>query len=281
MGRDAVDFAVAGRRRADRCHTFAVVILFDLDDTLLHDAKSAQQAFVAAAERAWRRHQIDPAALTASVRARARELWHGSPTHRYARVIGISHWEGLWARFLGDDPNLTELRVWAPSYRLESWRRALLDHGIDDLQTAGELADAFPVERRARHELFPDALPALDDLGRDHPLGLVTNGAPDLQREKIRGTDLARHFEEIVVSGELGYGKPDPRVFAVALERLRTPPDDAVMIGNSLESDILGATRAGVRAIWLNRDGAPPDPEITPDAEIRSLAQVRSALAAP
>ncbi len=257
-----------------------MVILFDLDDTLLHDAASTQQAFVAAAERARRRHRIDPEALTASARARARQLWRAAPTRHYAQAIGISYWEGLWARFLGDDPNLTELRVWAPSYRLESWRRALLDHGVDDLQTARELADAFPVERRARHELFPDALPALDDLGRDHPLGLVTNGAPDLQREKIRGTDLTRHFEEIVVSGELGYGKPDPRVFAAALDRLRTLPDGAVMVGNSLESDILGAVRGGLRGIWLNRDGVPPDPDITPDAEIRSLAEIRSVLAA-
>lgn len=107
-------------------------ILFDLDDTLVVEGAAADAAFLATCERAHEKHGINPEALHQSVRYHARELWRASTTITYCRAIGISSWEGLWARFLGSDPNLQILRAWAPTYRREAWFRALADHSVSD-----------------------------------------------------------------------------------------------------------------------------------------------------
>ena len=234
-------------------------VLFDLDETLVMEAASNDAALLATCERARRRFGIDPQSLTNAVRQRAQELWHASPTIDYCRDIGISSWEGLWARFTGDDPGLTALREWALAYRHEAWSRALADHGVHDPAFADDLAAAFPTERRARHVPFDDAKAALEDLRDACRLGVLTNGPPDIQHEKLEGAGLAHYFDAVVVSGDVGIGKPDPRIFHLALEQLGASPEDAAMVGDSLPRDIVGARRAGVMAVWVNRAGARPD----------------------
>ena len=69
-------------------------------------------------------------------------------------------------------------------------------------------------------------------------------------------------------------GKPEPPLFRQTLARLGVEPSQAVMVGDSLFSDIAGARRAGLFAIWLNPDGLPADPQRTPDLAIRSFAEL-------
>ncbi len=212
------------------------------------------------------------------MRRHARSLWRASPTIAYCRAIGISSWEGLWARFLGGDPNLKILREWAPTYRREAWSRALAEYGVCDVPFAEQLAAGFQEERRARHIVFPDAEAALKDLRETRRLALVTNGAPDLQREKLRGANLAAYFDAIIISGEVGVGKPDPRIFALALDQLGVIPERTAMVGDSLVRDVMGAQQAGLRAIWINRSGDKCGEEVTPDAQIASLSELRDVL---
>jgi putative hydrolase of the HAD superfamily len=255
-------------------------ILFDLDDTLLVEVASAEAAFLATCALAQERYGVDAEALCQTVRGKARELWHAAPARSYAVAIGISSWEALWARFLGDEPNLRALRAWAPTYRRESWTRALVEHGIDDLPFAERLSETFPRERRALHVVYPDVEPVLKEMRKTFRLALLTNGAPDLQREKLAGSGLEPYFDAVVVSGEVGVGKPDPRLFALALDRLEVLPGEAVMVGNSLRSDIAGAQGAGIRAIWVNREGKAIGGEVVPDAQIESLDELERALTA-
>jgi putative hydrolase of the HAD superfamily len=232
----------------------ASAVCFDLDDTLIVERRAADEAFVAAAARAAPRG-IAPEALAASARLRARELWQTSPAHGYCRLVGVSSWEGLWARFDGDCAELAALRAWAPGYRAGAWRLALRDHGCDDAALAAELADAFQAERRARHQCFPDAGPLLAALRGRRSLALITNGLADLQREKLRACGLEEVFDVVVVSADVGAGKPDGAVFRRALELLRVSPANAVMIGDSWERDVLGARAAGMTGILLDRSG--------------------------
>lgn len=255
-------------------------ILFDLDDTLVVEGAAADAAFLATCERAHEKHGIDPEALHQSVRYHARELWRASTTISYCRSIGISSWEGLWARFLGSDPNLKRLWAWAPTYRREAWFCALADHGVSDLSFAEELSATFLSERRARHTLFPDVEDSLTHLREVYQLALVTNGAPDLQREKIQGANLAQYFNTILISGEVGVGKPDCRIFGIALDPLAASPSETVMIGDSLTRDILGAQRAGLKGIWLNRSGSDATDQVTADVQITSLNQLHERLLA-
>jgi phosphoserine phosphatase len=246
-------------------------LLFDLDETLVLEEPAAVAAFDATARTV---AGVDGARLAVEARAHARTLWYAAPTHPYCRRIGISSWEGLWCRFEGDGADICSLRAWAPAYRRDAWARALADQGLHDPGLAEELGERFAVERRARHHTFEDVAAALDDLA-GHPMALVTNGAACLQREKLAASGLAERFDAVVVSGDLGIGKPDASVFRHALSLLGA--DDAVMIGDSLERDIDGALAAGLRAVWINRFGA-PGPGRAGVAEISSLAELGAVL---
>ena len=251
-------------------------VLFDLDDTLVVEEAAAGAAFLAASGVARERYGIDPKTLTAAVRCSAGELWRASPTITYCRRIGVSSWEGLWATFVGEGSDLAALCEWAPAYRLESWRRALAEFGVHDAALAAALADAFPCERRTRHLVYPDVVPALHALReRQHRVAVVTNGVPDLQREKLRGAGLDAQFDAVVISGEVGVGKPDPLIFLAAAERLGVDPALVVMVGDSLRRDVVGAQRAGMRGVWLNRAGATPAGDASrPDGVIADLHEL-------
>lgn len=235
--------------------TPTTAVLFDLDDTLVADDAATEAAFLAACAPARAVYGLDPPALAQTVRRQARRLWRAAPTIGYCRAIGISSSEGLRARFPGDDPPLAALRAWAPAYRREAWSGALAEHGVRDPAFAERLAAAFVAERGARHLVFPDVVPALTALQSRYRLALVTNGSADLQRAKLAGAGLARYFDATIVSSEVGAGKPAPRPFLAALAALGADPTAAVMVGDSLERDIAGAQRAGLRAVWLDRTG--------------------------
>jgi putative hydrolase of the HAD superfamily len=219
-------------------------LLFDLDDTLIVEEPAAAAAFEATAQFAASRYQIDPASLATDARLRARELWYAAPTHEYCLRVGISSWEGLWCRFEGDGPDECALRDWSSTYRQGAWSLALADQGVDDPRLAEELGKQFGVERRARHEVFTDAVGALGQLKETHSLALVTNGAACLQREKLAASGLAGHFDAVVISADLGVAKPDASVFEFALSRLGAKAEGAVMVGDSISKDVDGAHRS-------------------------------------
>jgi putative hydrolase of the HAD superfamily len=249
------------------------LLLFDLDDTLVAEVPAATAAYRATAEHAAARVDVDADRLARDVRTRARALWNATPVHPYCLRLGISSSEAMWCRFAGGGEEIAWLRAWAPEYRRTAWRDALAQQGIDDADLAAELAERFPAERRAYHEVFEDVVPALDELGRRHRLALITNGASCLQREKLDASGLAGRFDAVVVSGDSGAGKPDPAIFRLALDRLGGEAAGAWMIGDSLERDVRGALGAGLRAVWVNRFGDDGDhePQVTTLAELPAL----------
>jgi putative hydrolase of the HAD superfamily len=245
-------------------------LLFDLDDTLIPEEPFAVAAFRATAASV---RGVDAARLAVDARAHARGLWRAGDTYRYCRQIGISSWEGLWCGFEGEA--LASVRAWAPEFRRETWRRALADQGVDDRELATELGERFGVERRALGDPFPDTS-LLAALGERHRLALVTNGAACLQREKLERSGLGAHFDAVVVSGDLGVGKPEPAVFQRALSLVGAEAADAVMIGDTVERDIDGALALGLRAVWINRFGqSRPREDLV---EIRGLDELAALL---
>jgi len=256
--------------------TPAKAMIFDLDDTLVVEKDSAAAAFEATCQLAAQRYDLDPAALHAAVRETCRELWYNHcPARSYVVQIGISSWEALWSRFEGDNEHLAALRAWASNYRRDSWHHALQTHGVDDIDLAGELAQTFPTHRRQRHVVYDDVRPALERLKQDYRLALLTNGASDLQREKIAGAGIGAYFEEILVAGDIGIAKPHPRLFETMLARLSVKPEEAVMLGDSQSKDIQGAQAVGMKAIWVNRKNTPRRDDITPDLEVKNLEDLR------
>jgi putative hydrolase of the HAD superfamily len=250
-------------------------VLFDLDDTLVPEEMPDREALLAAAERARARFGVQAEEFAVTVDRRAVELWRTNPVLSKARDIGLGHLEGLWGRFDAADPFLGALRDWVPAYRRETWRGALLKHDIRDGAFSTEIGRAFQDERRARMTAFSDAAPVLARLRDDgYKIGLVTNGAPLVQREKLQASGLAGCFDHVVVSGDIGVGKPDVRVFQPALEGLGVRPEEAAMVGNRLERDIQGAKNAGILPVLIRRRGLSSGSGPSPEFEISSLEEL-------
>ena len=250
------------------------IVFFDLDETLVLERASVEEALIAASQHAREIYAVDPEKLSESVRRHARELWYELPTSQYCREIGISSWEGLWGNFSGEHEKLRELHRLAAPYRIDAWRRALLDCGIDDERCAQDLSRRFPRERRKRHILFPEALGVLSELRNDYRIGLLTNGAPGIQREKIQGAGIESLFEHIIISGEVGAGKPERGIFTIAMERFRASGKNCTMIGDSINRDIAGARNAGMHTVWINRDGGVDSGDSKSDYTIASLTEL-------
>jgi putative hydrolase of the HAD superfamily len=249
-------------------------LIFDLDETLIVEESSEVAAFMDVCRKAETVRGVKAEVLYRAIRQHSRSLWHNAPFRQYLVDIGIGSHEGLCTNFEGDYPNFELLRNWVPQYRLESWRQALLVCGVNDNRLALEMADTYLSNRSRYQTLHNDALPCLNRLSEQYPLALLTNGAPDLQYEKVTTTGIRGYFVNIAVSGEFGYGKPDRRVFEYVLTQLTVRPNDTWMVGDSLERDIAGAQALGIHTVWINRPGTKRDSNIVPDMEISTLDQL-------
>jgi putative hydrolase of the HAD superfamily len=111
---------------------------------------------------------------------------------------------------------------------------------------------------------------------RGHRMALLTNGSALFQRRKLQRFSLEPFFELILIEGELGYGKPDPRVFRAALDFFATPPGSVWMIGDNLEADIAGAQQLGIDGVWHDPDGRglPERPPAVPRRVIRQVSEL-------
>ncbi len=252
-------------------------ILFDLDDTLMPEMAPEEESFRATCALVSERGG-DPERMYAAVDRHASAAWEAFEANPFCECIGMAWWEGLWATFEGQDPHYKLLRDWAPAYRSQVWTQALADVGIDDPEFARQLLSRYQEERAKRHTPYPDAAEVLEDLRADFKLAMLTNGASDVQWTKLRGSGLEPYFDEVLVTGDIGVGKPDPKPFEVLLGRLGVEAKEAAMVGNSLTSDVQGARNAGVKSVWLNLDDSWAVDGITPDVEIRRLAEIRRAV---
>lgn len=249
-------------------------IIFDLDDTLLNDQKSINEAFKATCHLAAEKYQVNPVQMEETVREYARELYATYPTYDFIKKIGINALEGLWGIFNDPGEDFQALHKIAPMYQLAVWKKGLEAMGIDDENFALTLAKAFPANRKKYNQVFDDTYAVLEELKGNYFLFMLTNGAPSLQNTKLElSPKLKTYFDRVFISGEFGIGKPDPSIFQHVLESIGLTKDDAIMVGDNLNTDILGANRIGMKNVWINRGGKKAT-EIQPTYEIRSLKEI-------
>jgi putative hydrolase of the HAD superfamily len=162
----------------------------------------------------------------------------------------------------------------------EIWRRALLALDVRDAALVDHAAELQLRYGRDSYRPFADVPPLFDAVDALRlPIALITNGAADSQRDKLRALGIEQRFDAVVISGEVGRAKPDAVVFALALERLGVAAERAWHVGDNLSTDVAGARSAGCNAIWLNRRGvARRDDDPLPHIEIRSLTELVDAL---
>ncbi len=249
-------------------------IIFDLDDTLLWDEKSVKEAFLATCLIAKDKYQIEPELLEEAVRKEARELYASYETYEFTQMIGINPFEGLWGTF-SDEHEQFQKNEGDCSYL----SKGCLDErpeklGIKDEGLANQLAEQFPQERRNHPFVYDETFEILEQLKGKYKMVLLTNGSPSLQNTKLELTpELVPYFDEIVISGSFGRGKPDVSIFEHVLELVNINKDEAVMVGDNLMTDILGATRLGMKSVWINRTKKEQN-EVKPTFEITALSEL-------
>jgi putative hydrolase of the HAD superfamily len=154
-------------------------------------------------------------------------------------------------------------------------RLALSELGVGDEILVRELADHYSSYRNELIRLFPDTVPVLTRLKlAGCPLGLITNGTAEDQRAKLKRFDLTRFFDLILIEQEVGFGKPDPRVYELAMQRLNLPASALWMVGDNLVWDVLAPKSLGLFTVWYDdkNTGLPPDTLAVPDLQIKNLS---------
>ncbi|APH04795.1 HAD family hydrolase [Bacillus weihaiensis] len=249
-------------------------IFFDLDDTLLWDQKSVKRAFEETCEMAHQKYGVAIEELEAAVRKEASDLYATYETYEFTKMIGINPFEGLWGNFLDEEENFVKMKQIVPTYRNEAWTNGLKACGIDDPEFGKFLAMEFPKRRRKNPYVYEESFSVLDELKESYRLLLLTNGSPDLQNTKLDITpELVPYFEQIIISGAFGRGKPDPTIFEHALEKMNLSKDEVIMVGDNLMTDILGASRVGIKSVWINRHHKERN-EVEPTYEISHLTEL-------
>ena len=170
-------------------------LLFDLDDTLLIEENSAKLAFLSTCTLVKRKFNISVDEFYDKIRSKSRELWYKSPARTYCIKIGISSWEGLWGSFISEREEAEVLSQWIDDYRMQAWNQSLVEFGIENREFAAELSQHFQKERRKLHVIYPEVKSNLEVFRKNFKLGLITNGAPGVQNEKLDTVKLCfGHF---------------------------------------------------------------------------------------
>ncbi len=175
---------------------------------------------------------------------------------------------------------------WERLERKELTRAQVLSGRFDVLFTQmGYTVDAEAVARAYEHNLsqghyfLPGAEEAVDRLHRKYRLFLASNGTASVQKGRMTSANLYRFFEKVFVSQEIGHNKPDKAYFDGCFAQIPDfDPAKAMIVGDSLTSDILGGQNAGITTCWVNPDGKPRREGIRVDYEIRALCELEDLL---
>ncbi|WP_394129262.1 pyrimidine 5'-nucleotidase [Shewanella maritima] len=122
---------------------------------------------------------------------------------------------------------------------------------------------------------LPGAREMVDAISDKVNLGIITNGFTQLQSIRLERTGFMNDFEHVVISEQVGVAKPDKAIFEHSLALMGKPdPKKVLMVGDNIDSDILGGNNAGMHTCWLNHDQQPVPDEIKPTHHVASLSEL-------
>jgi putative hydrolase of the HAD superfamily len=220
--------------------------LLDLDDTIIDDSGGVDSSWREACS------LCSHPGFVAEVNSVREWYWSDSARHRVGRL---------------------DLAV----ARRQIVAMALQQLGIDDNALADAMASKYGALRDERITLIPGAVETIERFrAQGCRTALLTNGAGTAQRAKIARFNLEPLFDAVLVEGELGYGKPDQRIFEAGLRMLHAAAADAWMVGDNLAWDVAPAKALGICAVWVDAEnrGLPASAPCEPDRIVRSLAHL-------
>ncbi len=216
-------------------------LFFDADDTLLDFKKSEDISFKKILEKS-------------GIKGDLKQL------HRSYKDINDTLWSDHAKGLVSKD-----------FLKTERFRKLLETHNLtgDHCQMAEDYLNTLPDEVY----LIDEALELLNTLYKKIPMVIVTNGIGYVQHKRFANTGLTNLIDLVVVSEECGHSKPDKRIFDHTFDLLKINPKSSriLMIGDKLETDILGANNIGIDSCWYNPDRLENKSTIDPTYEIQNL----------
>lgn len=209
-------------------------IFFDLDHTIWDFDKNAEEAL----HELYVIHRLNDIGLTSA------EVFIETYTQNNHK---------LWREYhIG---NITK-----ETLREARFKQTFLDLGVHPDVIPHGFEDEYVKLCPTKTNLFPNAHETLEYLSEKYTLHLISNGFKESQDIKINGTGIGKYFTHVVISELVGVNKPDPAIFQYAIDTAQTTRAQSLMIGDSLEADVLGALNFGMDAIYFNPFNIPkPD----------------------
>jgi len=226
------------------------LFLFDLDDTLLDFKASEKLSFVRTMQ------GLGFCDATDGI------------FHHY-QAINVE----LWRRFETGAVTKDFLKV-------ERFRKTFMENGIE---LDPEAASRLYLESLSETVVLIDGAKHLcETLAGMGEVGIITNGVESIQNRRIASSGLAGHISFVATSEACGYAKPDIRFFEYASKMASSfAKDAALIVGDRLDADILGANRYGIDSCWFNPERVANESEAVPDYEVASLQAIVPALGNP
>ena len=224
------------------------LFLFDLDDTLLDFKASEQLSFARTLEALGMAGDLT--ALFLSYQAINLELWRAFETGTVSKDF----------------------------LKVERFRKTFAESG---LALDPEAASRLYLESLSDTVVLIDgALRLCETLAGLGEVGIITNGVEAIQNQRIAKSGLREHISFVATSEACGYAKPDVRFFEYAARMARPfVKEEAIIIGDRLDADILGANRYGIDSCWFNPERLANESEAVPTYEASSLHEITRLLA--
>lgn len=221
-------------------------IFFDLDHTLWDFDRNSRYAF----ERVFLTHKLE-------VEIDAFLKYYEPINHRY------------WKLFRENIISQEELRR---GRLLETFSLIKMNVSIDKIDA---LIQSYIHELPGDNHLFDGTIDILNHLQKRYRLHIITNGFKEVQLLKIKNSKLESYFSTITTSDETGVKKPHPDIFYNAINKAKATPEKSLMIGDSMEADIEGAQKVGMKTMFFNHRN---EKSTLPSVCIKQLNEIKNYL---
>ena len=141
------------------------------------------------------------------------------------------------------------------------------------------LAETYRGISRNRLQLYPGVLDVLNDLRHRYKLAAISDAQSAWCLPEMQAVGIDGYFDPIIVSGDFGYRKPDPRLFKAALTALRVAPENVLFVGNDMFRDIYAAKQCGIKNVFFSSNqGSKQSEGVKPDYIIYQFSEMRQAV---
>ncbi len=162
--------------------------------------------------------------------------------HKKYKAVNASYWE---------DYSLQ--KITKEKLRIVRFRDTLVYFGLNSEKLAQQLSEGYVKISPLQKNLFPNTIETLEELkSLNLPLHIITNGFKEVQYIKLKNCGLDVYFDSVLCSEEVGFNKPDPRIFYHALNTNKASASRALMIGDDFKTDIIGAEKAGIASVLFD-----------------------------